>query len=121
MNNQPLPLESEFEVKRLELYLDQNPEKAQELAIIYFEDYLELVQEYKKLEQQKKSPSLPPIPPPSLSRLQAEYDDLREEYAKVLKVNDSLRREVKELTELSCALSDEDYPLPSFLKEAFDE
>ncbi len=120
MNNQPLSLESQFEVKRLKLYLEQNPEKAQELAITYFEDYLELIQEYKKLKAQKKSPSLPPIAPPSLGRLQAEYDDLRKQHIKALTDNQYLRHQVKELIELACALSDEDAPVPSFLKEAFD-
>ncbi|MDJ0648278.1 MAG: hypothetical protein QNJ60_06170 [Xenococcaceae cyanobacterium MO_188.B19] len=54
------------------------------------------------------------------SKLQAKYDELREQYIKVLTDNHYLRYQVKELIELACALSDEDAPLPSFLKEAFD-
>ena len=120
MNNQPLPLESEFEVKRLKIYLEQNPEKAHELAITYFEDYLELVQEYKKLEAENKSPSLPPIPSPNYDRLKAEYDDLQQQYRKLLVDNHYLRHQVKDLIELADALSNDDAPIPSFLKEAFD-
>lgn len=120
MNNEPLSLESQFEVKRLKLYLEQNPEKAQDLAISYFEDYLELVQEYKKLEVQNKSTSLPPIPSPNYDRLQAKYDDLQQQYRKLIVDNHCLRHQVKQLIELACALSDESHPLPSFLKKAFN-
>ncbi|MDJ0650656.1 MAG: hypothetical protein QNJ60_18340 [Xenococcaceae cyanobacterium MO_188.B19] len=55
------------------------------------------------------------------SKLQAEYDDLRKRYIKVLTDNQYLCHQVKELTELACALSDDDAPVPSFLREAFDE
>ena len=55
------------------------------------------------------------------SKLQAKYDDLRQRYIKVLTDNQYLRYQVKQLTELACALSDEDAPTPSFLREAFDE
>ncbi len=55
------------------------------------------------------------------SNLQAKYDDLREQYIKVLTDNQYLRHQVKQLTELACALSDENAPTPSFLKEAFKE
>ncbi len=55
------------------------------------------------------------------SKLQAEYDDLRKRYIKVLTDNQYLRYQVKQLTDLACALSDEDAPTPSFLKEAFKE
>ncbi|MDJ0649607.1 MAG: hypothetical protein QNJ60_12960 [Xenococcaceae cyanobacterium MO_188.B19] len=55
------------------------------------------------------------------SKLQAKYDDLRERYIKVLTDNHYLRHQVKQLTELACALSDDHAPVPSFLKEAFDK
>ncbi len=55
------------------------------------------------------------------SKLQAEYNDLRKRYIKVLTDNQHLRYQLKQLTDLACALSDEDAPTPSFLKEAFDE
>ena len=55
------------------------------------------------------------------SKLQAEYDDLRKRYIKVLTDNQYLRYQVKQLTDLACALSDEDAPTPSFLREAFKE
>lgn len=55
-----LSLESQFEVERLKRYLKENPEKGIELAIEHFEDYLFVVQEYKKLkEKYNSSPSLP--------------------------------------------------------------
>ena len=91
-----------------------------QLAIGYFEDYLELIEYCKKLKAQKKSVSLPLFFNPSLGRLQAEYDDLKEEYRKVLRVNDSLSHKVKDLIELASALSNENAPIPSFLKKAVD-
>ena len=120
MNNQPLPLESQFEVKRLELYLETNPELAKELAISHFKDYLFVVSKYKELEQQQKSVSLPPIPSPGHQRLQTEYDDLQQQYRKLLVDNHHLRHQVQELIELACALSDETAPLPSFLRDVFN-
>ncbi len=54
------------------------------------------------------------------SKLQAKYDELRQQYIKVVTDNHYLRHQVKELIELACALSDDNAPLPSFLKEAFD-
>ncbi len=60
MNNQPLPIESRFEVERLRRYIKKNPEDAPRLAIQHFEDYLFVVQKYMKLEQERNSsPSLP--------------------------------------------------------------
>ncbi len=53
--------------------------------------------------------------------LQAKYDELLEQYRKILIDNHHLRHQVKELIELACALSDETAPIPSFLKKAFDE
>ncbi len=60
MNNSSLPLESQLEVERLKVHLKKYPEPARELAILHFEDYLELVWEYKKLEKQKQSTSFIP-------------------------------------------------------------
>ncbi len=120
MNNEPLSLESQFEVKRLKLHLQKYPSQSIELAIAHFEDYLQLVQEYKKLEQQKKSPSLPPIPSPSYQRLQAEYDDLLQEYKKLLMTLARLQQENQDLIELASALSDDNAPIPSFLRGIFN-
>lgn len=50
MNIDPLTLESKFEVTKLKLYLQQHPEDSYQLAIDHFEDFLALVQEYKKLQ-----------------------------------------------------------------------
>ena len=54
------------------------------------------------------------------SNLQDRYDILYLKYIRLTIDNHHLRHQVKELTELACALSDESYPLPSFLKKAFD-
>lgn len=45
-----LPLESQLEVCKLKLYLQQHPEDAYQLAIDHFIDFLALVHEYKKLQ-----------------------------------------------------------------------
>ncbi len=55
------------------------------------------------------------------SKLKAELDDLRKRYIQVLTDNEYLRYKVEQLTQLACALSDEDAPTPSFLREAFKE
>ena len=54
------------------------------------------------------------------SNLQAKYDELLEQYKKILIDNHHLRHQVKELIELVCALSDETAPLPSFLRDVFN-
>ena len=54
------------------------------------------------------------------SNLQAKYDELLEQYKKILIDNHHLRHQVKELIELAYALSDETAPLPSFLKDIFN-
>ena len=40
------------------------------------------------------------------SKLQAEYNDLKQRYIKVIIDNEYLRYQVKQLTDLVCALSD---------------
>ena len=45
-----LPLESELLVARLKFYLENNPERAVELAIEHYEDFLALTIEHKKLK-----------------------------------------------------------------------
>ena len=50
-----LPLESELLVVRLKLYLEKNPEKAVELAIEHYEDFLALTIEHKKLKAELSS------------------------------------------------------------------
>ena len=50
-----LSLESEFLVARLKLYLEKNPERATELAIEYYEDFLALTIEHKKLKAELSS------------------------------------------------------------------
>jgi len=45
-----LPLESELQVVRLKMYLDRNPQEANELALQHYEDFLALAIKYKKLQ-----------------------------------------------------------------------
>lgn len=54
MNTIPLPIESQFEVIKLKLYLEQNPENSFQLAIENYEDFLALNHEYKKLQKYYK-------------------------------------------------------------------
>ncbi|MGD1922051.1 MAG: hypothetical protein ACFCAD_26045 [Pleurocapsa sp.] len=70
MNIEPLTLESKFEVSKLKLYLQQHPENSCRLAIKNFEDFLALVQAYKKLYQKYQL-------------LQAEYSDFVELLANI--------------------------------------
>ncbi len=120
MNNQPLSLEYQFEVKRLKLYLDTHPQESLRLAIAHFEDYLELVHEYKKLDQKYKSNSLPPITKKIYARLQSEYYDLREEYIKTQKENAYLKKENHDLMQLIDAMTDDKSPLPDFVEAILD-
>ena len=46
-----LPLESEFQVIRLKKHLEKYPEEATELAIQYYEDFLALAIEQRKLKE----------------------------------------------------------------------
>ena len=50
-----LPLESEFLVARLKLHLEKHPERAVELAIEHYEDFLALTIEHKKLKAELSS------------------------------------------------------------------
>lgn len=65
MNLDPLTIESQFEVSKLRLYLQQHPENSHRLAIRNYEDFLALVQAYKKLYKKYES-------------LQAEYSEFIE-------------------------------------------
>ncbi len=107
MKNTSLSLESQFEVERLKLHLQKHPEQAFELAIAHFEDYLQLVQEYKKLQQKPKSPSLPPIQTPSHARLQTKYDNLQQKYRNLLMDNAYLRHQNQDLNDLVDILTDD--------------
>ncbi len=54
-----LSLPSQFEVERLKRYLQKHPEQATYLALAHFQNYLELVSQYRKLEKKLQSSSLP--------------------------------------------------------------
>ncbi|MDJ0591024.1 MAG: hypothetical protein QNJ72_13660 [Pleurocapsa sp. MO_226.B13] len=73
-------LYSKFELERLKRYLDANPDKAKELAIAHFSDYLELAKEYVQLEAKTKSSDKPSLFPISnqndFKKLQADYEEL---------------------------------------------
>jgi hypothetical protein len=45
------PLETSFSVERLKRHLQQHPEQASQLAIDYFQDFLNLARQYKQLQQ----------------------------------------------------------------------
>ncbi len=107
MKNSSLSLESQFEVERLKLHLQKQPEQAFELAIAHFEDYLELVQEYKKLQQKQKFPSLAPIQTPSHARLQTKYDNLQQKYRELLMDNAYLKHQNQDLKDLVDILTDD--------------
>ena len=51
----PLPLEFELLVVRLKLYLEKHPEKAAEIAIQNYEDFLALSIEHNKLKTELRS------------------------------------------------------------------
>ena len=111
MKNTSLSLESQLEVERLKIYLKKYPQQAFELAISHFEDYLELVWEYKKLEKQKQLPSLPTIPTRSHALLQTKYDNLQQKYRKLLMDNAYLRHQNQDLKDLVDILTDDDFLL----------
>ncbi len=132
MNNQPerpLTLEHQFEIERCKIYLQENPEKAQKIAIAQLTFHLELVEECQRLKAENtslKSLSLFPVQTPSHGWLQAEYDDLRSEYLKVLKENAHLRQDNKDKMQLIDALTKDDsldsltednILLPDFIEE----
>ena len=45
-----LPIECQFESERFKRYIQSHPEEAREYALNYFEDFLTLAHEYKKLQ-----------------------------------------------------------------------
>ncbi len=114
------PLHNSFEVELLKRYLDAHPQESMRLAIAHFSDYLELVHEYKKLEQKYKSNSIPPITKKIYARLMGEYSDLREQYIKSQKENAYLKKENHDLMQLIDALTDDKSPLPDFLLPIVD-
>ena len=131
MNNQPEPLSLEHELAliRCQDYLKKEPEKAMTIALMQLRFYLEMLEENERLEAENtrlKSISLFPAQTPSHGRLQAEYDDLRSEYLKVLKENAHLRQDNKDKMQLIDALTQDDsldsltednILLPDFIEE----
>ena len=131
MNTQPerpLSLEHQFEIERCKIYLQENPGKAKQIAIAQLTFHLELVEECQRLKAENtslKSISLFPAQTPSHGRLQAEYDDLRSEYLKVLKENAHLHQDNKDLMQLIDSLTSdnsldslaEENVLPDFIEE----
>ena len=114
-------LHNQFEVELLKRYLIEHPQESIRLAVAHFEDYLELVNEYKKLEQKYKSNSIPPITRKIYGRLMAEYSDLREQFIKTQKENAYLKKENQDLIQLIDALTDDKSPLPDFLLPILDQ
>ncbi len=51
MNNNTLSLSHQFEMEVLRRFIKDNPQKASELALKYYQEYSELYQQYKALQQ----------------------------------------------------------------------
>lgn len=51
MNNNTLSLFHQFKMEVLRRFIEDNPEKASELVLKYYQEYSELYQKYKALEQ----------------------------------------------------------------------
>ncbi len=115
-----LPLHAEFDITRLKLHLQEHPEQAQQIAIDQFTFYLEALEENRQLEQKLQSPSLPSFSQISNTRLQNEYDDLRQEYKKLLNAYTRLRQENKNLMTSIDNLTNNRFPLLSFFKRFFN-
>lgn len=116
MQQASLPLHAQFDIARLKLHLKEHPEQAQQIAIEQFTYHLELLEENRKLEQELQSPSLPSFPKSSNTSLQNEYDDLREEYTKLLNAYARVTQENHNLIELIDTLTNENPHIPSFIK-----
>ena len=69
-----LSLPSQLEIERLKRYLQKHPEQAPSLAIAHFHDYLELVSQYRKLENNFHKSSVTPTS--KYTKLQADYIEL---------------------------------------------
>ncbi len=99
-----LPLHAQFDIARLKLHLKEHPEQAQQIAIEQFTYYLEALEENRKLEKKLQSPSFPSFPKLSNTKIQKEYDDLRQEHKKLLSSYGRLYRENHKLKQLSSFL-----------------
>ena len=113
-----LPLHAQFDIARLKLHLKNHPEQAQQIAVDQFTYYLEALEENRKLEQKLQSPSLVSFEV-SNTKIQNEYDDLREEHKKLLNAYARLRQENQNLMELIDTPNNDNSPLTSFLKRFF--
>ncbi len=51
MNYKTLPLSHQFKIEVLRRFVKKNPEKALELVLKYYQEYHELYQQYKVLQQ----------------------------------------------------------------------
>ncbi len=51
MNNKTLPLSHQFKLEILRRLVKDNPRKASELALKYYQEYCEIYQQYKALQQ----------------------------------------------------------------------
>ncbi len=113
-------LHNEFEIECLKRYLDKHPSEAHRLAVAHLDDYLEVVYEYKKLEQKLKSPSLSAIISKIYSRLRKEHENLQKQYLKVVEENACLKKENHDLMELTDSLTSSKFPVPGFIRRIFN-
>lgn len=116
MYHTPLPLHAQFDIVRLKLHLKEHPEQAQQIAIDQFTYHLEVLEENHKLEQKLQSIPLPSLPELSNIKLQNEYNDLLEQYAKIRNSYAHVTQENQKLRETIEYQTNEHSPIPSFLR-----
>ncbi|MDJ0650460.1 MAG: hypothetical protein QNJ60_17335 [Xenococcaceae cyanobacterium MO_188.B19] len=117
MYHTSLPLHAEFDIVRLKLHLEEHPEQAQQIAIDQFTYHLEVLEENHKLEQKLQSISLPSLPQLNNIKLQNEYNDLLEQYTKLLNSYGRVTQENQKLRETIEYRTNEQSPIPSFLRK----
>ena len=93
-----LSLPSQFEIERLKRHLQKHPEQANFLAIAHFQDYLELVSKYQKLEKKLSTFSEPTTA--RHAKLQIDYYELLKYCIQLLTECTNLREDNIALREL---------------------
>ena len=111
-----LPLHSQFDLARLKLHLQEHPEQASQIAIAQFTYHLELLEENRKLEKKLESASEPSFPRLSKTRLQKEYENLRQEHKKLLNAYARVNEENHQLKHRRKSPTNNHSPILCFLK-----
>ena len=111
-----LPLHSQFDLARLKLHLQEHPEQAQQIAIDQFTYHLELLEETRKLDKKLQSASELSFPRLSKTTLQKEYENLRQEYTKLLNAYARVNEENHQLKQMMKSPTNNYSPISCFLK-----